>query len=237
MALPFQHVKMDAAVDATVLRVASGTASTLHQFQNGTTMQTFTSSGSASGVGDMIVRTKYRFLSTPGGGLAAGVDVRLPTGEEENLLGTGATQTTFTFIGSSKTGRLAPHFNLGYTASSSGDLVDIPNEVGYRGGAEYAALPSLTLSADFIGRTLLDVGRLEFGQVTHNYTDALGTPGSIVTTELSTTDKSLNLTSLALGGKYNVGGNLLINANILISLGSRGVTAPITPVIGVDYSF
>jgi hypothetical protein len=236
VALPFQHVKMDAAVDATVLRLATGDLP-IHTFPNGTTQQTFTSSGSASGIGDMILRTKYRFLSIAGGGLAAGLDVRVPTGDEDNLLGTGATQTTITFIASTKAGKIAPHFNFGYTKSSSGDVVDIPNEADYRGGIEYAAMRSLTLSADFLGRTLIDAGRMEFGQFTHNYMDAIGNPGSITLTEPETTDKSLNLTSLAVGGKYNVKGNLLINANLLISLGSQGITAPITPVIGVDYSF
>ena len=40
---------------------------------------------------------------------------------------------------------------------------------------------------------------------------------SIVLTELAPTDKSLNLTSLAVGGKFNVAGNLLINANLLFN--------------------
>jgi hypothetical protein len=237
VAVPFQHVKMDAAVDATVLRLATGDTSTIHQFPNGTTQQTFTSTGSASGIGDILIRTKYRFLNVGGGGLAAAVDVRLPTGDEENLLGTGATQTTFMFVASSSHGRFAPHFNTGYTASSSGDLVDIPNEFSYRGGTEFEASPRITIVGDFLGRTLINSGRMEFGQTTHNFMSALGVPGSITTTELHTTDKSLNLTSLAVGGKFNIAGNLLINANVLFSLGSRGVTAPVTPLVGVDYSF
>jgi hypothetical protein len=97
--------------------------------------------------------------------------------------------------------------------------------------------PAVTLSADFLGRTLFDAGRLEFGDNTYNYRDSLDVMHSITLNELNQTDKSLNLTSLAFGGKVNVAGNLLINANLLFALGSRGVTAPVTPVIGVDYSF
>jgi hypothetical protein len=237
VAVPFQHVQMDAAVDATVLRLATGDTSTIHQFPNGTNKQTFTSSGNASGIGDVLIRTKYRFLNVGGGGLAAAVDVRLPTGDEDNLLGTGVTQTTFMFVASSTHGRFAPHFNTGYTASSSGGIVDIPNEFAYRGGAEFEASPRITVVGDFLGRTLINSGRMEFGQTTHNYMNSAGTPGSITLTELQTTDKSLNLTSLAVGGKFNIAGNLLINANVLISLGSRGITAPVTPLVGVDYSF
>jgi hypothetical protein len=237
VAVPFQRVSMDAEVDATVLRLATGSTSPIHTFPNGTTTQTFASSGDASGIGDILVRTKYRFLDTPGGGLAVGGDVRLPTGDDENLLGTGATQATITLIGSSTNGRFSPHFNVGYTASSSGDLVGIPDEFGYRVGTELLTSPRVTLSADVIGRTLLDAGRLEWQDTTFNFMDAANNPGSAVFRELSSTDKSLNLTSLAVGGKFNVAGNLLINANVLFSLTSRGLTSRVTPVIGADYSF
>lgn len=239
VAVPIQRVTMDATVDATVLRLATGTTSPIHTFPNGTTEQSFTSSGSASGIGDVLVRTKYRFLEMGGGGLAAGLDVRLPTGDEENLLGTGATQTTFTFIGSSTRGRVAPHFNVGYTASSSSDLagLNVPDEFGYKFGAEFLASPAVTLSADFIGRTLRDVNRLQFGDTTYSYTDINNVPQTITLNELNASTESLTLTNLAIGGKFNVGGNLLINANVLFALGSRGVTAPVTPVIGFDYSF
>ena len=236
VAVPVQHVTMDAVVDATVLRLSTGTLP-IHQFPNGTTEETFSDSGSATGIGDIVLRTKYRFVDLGGGGLAAGVDFRFPTGDETELLGTGANQIAFTFIGSSTNGRLAPHFNVGYTASSSGDIVRIPDEFGYRVGTEFQASPAVTVTADLIGRTLMDAGRLEFGDNTYTYQDALLASHTITLTELNQTDDALNLTSLAIGGKFNVSGNLLINANVLISLGSRGVTAPVTPVIGFDYSF
>lgn len=237
VALPFQRVSMDAAVDATVLRLATGETNELHVFPNGTITDRFTSSGDAAGIGDVLVRTKYRFLDVPGGGLAAGVDLRLPTGDDTELLGTGATQVAFMLIGSNTRGRLSPHFNVGYTGSSSGDVVGIPDEFGYRVGTELLATPRVTLSADLIGRTLLDAGRLEFQDFEHDYIDPGGDPQTIVFNELSSTDNSLNLTTLAVGGKVNAAGNLLINANLLFSLGSRGLTAAVTPVIGVDYSF
>lgn len=237
VAVPIQRVSMDAAVDATVLRLATGATSTVHVFPNGTTTETFTSEGDASGIGDVLVRTKYRFLDTPGGGLAVGLDVRLPSGDVDNLLGTGATQATVSLIGSTTNGNLSPHFNVGYTGSSSGDTVGIPNEFAYKIGTELIANPRVTLSADLIGRTLFDAGRLEFEDNTHTYMDFNLDPQSVVFTELNSTDKSLNLTNLAVGGKVNVAGNLLINANLLFALNSRGLTARVTPIIGLDYSF
>ena len=50
--------------------------------------------------------------------LAAGLDLRLPTGDKDELLGTGATRAEMTFIYSGDYGRVSPHVNVGYTLSS-----------------------------------------------------------------------------------------------------------------------
>jgi hypothetical protein len=236
VAVPVQHVNIDATVDATVLRLATGELP-IHSFPNGTTQATFSSSGSASGIGDVVLRTKYRFLDSTSGGLAAGLDVRVPSGDAKNLLGTGATQTTLTLIGSSARGPLAPHFNVGYTASSHSDVANIADEFAYRVGTEYVAHPRITLSADLLGRTLRNAGRLEFADTNWDYRDAAGAMHETTFHELTSREGSLNLTSLAVGGKFNVSGNLLVNANLLIALSSAGVTARVTPVVGFDYSF
>ena len=40
----------------------------------------------------MVLRGKFNLTQGDCGGVAAGVDVRLPTGDAEDLLGTGSTQ-------------------------------------------------------------------------------------------------------------------------------------------------
>jgi hypothetical protein len=45
------------------------------------------------------------------------------------------------------------------------------------------------------------------------------------------------LLNLAVGGKFNLGGNFLLNANVLFALSDAGVIAKVTPVIGFDYTF
>jgi hypothetical protein len=57
----------------------------------------------ADGSSDILVRAKHNFLTRGPAGLAAAVDLRLPTGEVEELLGAGATQAKVFLIGS--TGR------------------------------------------------------------------------------------------------------------------------------------
>ena len=237
VAAPLAHVQMDAAVDATIIRLSTATIPAIHQFPDGSSTNTFTRASSATGLGDILVRTKYRFLSREGGGLAAAASLRLPSGDAENLLGTGTVTGTFTLIGSSEYGRLSPHFNVEYAASGEGDLVDIPNEFGYRFGTDFVASPRLTFSGDLIGRSLIDAGRLELTDTTVTYREPTERVSSTTITEYTPKSGSLNLVTLAIGGKINVAGNLLINANLLVPLTSSGVNAKVTPVFGFDYLF
>jgi hypothetical protein len=237
VAIPIVSVRMDATVDASVLRLASGQGSAIHSFANGAASRSFASSGSASGIGDVLFRAKYRFASMSGGGLAAGIDLRVPSGDAENLLGTGAAGATFTLIGSTTRGKLGPHFNVGFTTNGESDVVNLPNEFNYRLGTEFVATPRMTLNADLLGRSLIDAGRLELAAVEHRYQSNAGVAGSTTLQEYVSRSGSLNLLNLALGGKFNVGGNFLLNANVLFALNDAGVIARVTPVIGFDYTF
>lgn len=69
---------------------------------------------SSTGLGDIAVRLKYRFPIASSSGLAALLDVRLPTGSEEDFRGTGSLNYRLLLIGSSRIGDFNPHFNLGY---------------------------------------------------------------------------------------------------------------------------
>jgi hypothetical protein len=237
VAVPYVRVRMDADVNATILRIATGASSNLHAFPGGGTTQTYSRSGFASGIGDVQVRTKFRVLDTTGGGLAAGVNVRLPTGDADNLLGTGAAAVTGTLIASSSMGRFSPHANVDFTGSAKGDIIDVPNELGYRFGGEFAVSPKVTISADGVGRSLFDASRLALGDTQWNYTDLNGVARSTTLNEYSARVATLNLLSAAIGTKINVAGNLLITGNVLFALSSGGVTAPVTPVVGFEYSF
>src|SRR5262249_20310131 len=126
-------------------------------------------SGHAAGLGDIVLRTKYHFLRRAGGGLAAAVDLRLPTGDANELLGAGGVQAKFLLIASSARGRFGQHVNLGYTMAqgkvggafaglASGTL---PDEINYSGGVELVASKRLTVIGDLVGRTLRGAGRLD----------------------------------------------------------------------------
>ena len=84
---------------------------------------------------------------------------------------------------------------------------------------------------------MLDAGGVKFTNTTWNYTNNVGVAGSTTLHELAQTSGALNLSSISFGGKFNVTGNMLLAGNVLVAIGSSGVTARLTPVIGLEYSF
>src|SRR5688572_1287059 len=94
VAVPFVSVDMDVVSDASVQRIGTPTAPAVHFFRDanggyGASRQ-YAASGSASGIGDVILRLKSTVAKSGPTSIALGVDSRIPTGDEENLLGSGA---------------------------------------------------------------------------------------------------------------------------------------------------
>jgi hypothetical protein len=240
LAVPILHVSMDARINATVLRLATldtGATSGIHTFPGGGSTAPFSDSGSATGIGDILLRGKYHFFA--GAGLAAAVDLRLPTGDADNLLGTGATQGKIFLIGSTASSRVSPHFNIGYTWSgdSSNEFLNVTDEFNYAGGTEIGISPRLTVNVDFIGRQLVDSGRLVDASKTFRWMTAAGVQGSTNLNEFAFQEGSVNLVTSAIGFKFNPWRSLLLSANILFPLSDAGMRANPVPVFGFDYAF
>jgi hypothetical protein len=185
-ALPVESVSVKARADLTIdhLSTSNPGDEDIHQFDctvkgvlNCTPeSETLKTSGSASGIGDVLLRMKYRLTSSPTAGIALGSDVRFPTGKEEDLLGTGVTQIKGFLIASAHLGAFSPHVNAGYTwaihrcqglsstvptGSTTSPREDcrtsgsggVPDEINYTGGFDFAFGPRVTFIADVIGRT------------------------------------------------------------------------------------
>ena len=237
--VPIAHVSMDASVLASVKRLATEAQPNIHVFPGNLSESTFRKSGSATGLGDILLRGKYHFLPRGAGGLAAAVDLRLPTGNEDDLLGAGATQAKVYLIGSNEVSRFAPHFNIGYTFSgtSSNEFVNVTDEFNYVFGSEVYATDRLTVNVDFVGRQLIDSGGLVDQVRTFSFTP-LGQPtGTASFNEFAFREGSLNLMTTAIGVKFNPAGNWLISANLLLPMTDSGIRSSLVPVIGVDYAF
>jgi hypothetical protein len=214
VAVPIVYVNIDASVTGEILRTATASNPLLHSFDGaGSTIKTVTDSGSASGLGDILLRTKYNVYRTPMMAFAGALDLRLPTGNEDDLLGTGAFQAQPFFVASGEFGRFSPHANIGYTfsngetSSHAADIEDpettfgspaagidttpdvdlsVPDEFNYTFGVSVALHPRVTVGFDVRGRTLLDVPRFVVQNVTYNNR---GPGATLPTTSFVATDE------------------------------------------------
>jgi hypothetical protein len=241
VAVPFQRVALSASILTTVDPVATqGDPFVLHQFVGGSQTATFEERGTASGLGDVVVRSKWNFIRKSSFAMAAAADLRLPTGNADDLLGSGATQVKTTLVFGGAPGRFSPRASVGYTFSSGGSdfTGDLPNEINYTAGFDLAPHPRVTLSADYIGRTLLDTQYLTEIEQTFNFSPRTD-PGvsQVQRMTVGSTSGDLNLSLAAVGIKINPVGQLLLVFNSLIAIGNNGLQDDVTPMFGLDYTF
>lgn len=249
LAVPFVRVDLEASVLATIQRLATGSNALIHTFEQGNpnaTQRSFERSGTATGLGDIVLRTKYRLMGQTRGALAFAVDARLPTGDEDNLLG-GSAQTKLFLIGSGGNDRFGHHVNVGYTFAGSDDRASsleggvgsLSDEFNYAAGIEVVATPRLTVLGDLVGRTLIDIGRLRMEGKRFDFQpqDASLPPSSVILNEFAPRSGNLNLLLGTVGAKFNPVGDFLISASVLFPLTDAGLRSKWSTVIGLDYAF
>lgn len=179
----------------------------------------------ASGVADALVRAKYTLVSTRGGGVAVAGELRLPTGDEDNLLGAGSAGFRVIGIGAIERGPLMLSGNTGIIRGGVSD------EFTVGGAAAVAVHPRLSLTAEFLARHVAELRPIELSSQPHPTIDGVqtirligGDPGRMVSGGIT-------------GFKWNPGGTFVIGANVRWSFTKAGLTAPITPSIAVEYGF
>jgi len=258
--IPIARVQIDALVASTIDRLSTSADPAIHRFPPGTPLRfdtpavttgTFQMSGSASGLGDIAVRAKFHALDSSHAGFALACDIWFPSGNERDLLGTGATRVRPSLIASLRLGDFSPHLNLGYTWASTppsdrlspAPALKIPDEISYTGGFDLALGPRVTFAADVLGRTLRKTQIL--GMTDRTFTantnpDDTKPPILVQATLPTLTVHEGDVTTLSgsAGVKINPVGNLLVTVNALFALDRRhGLETPVTPFVGLDYSF
>jgi hypothetical protein len=200
--------------------------------------------GSASGIGDIAVRAKLRLLKQDGGGVAVGLDARLPTGDKEALLGAGVARTLVSGIWSTTVGSFSPHASAGFEYWSNPFEVRDPlvgvtvpagrHAVTYEGGVEWAISGGITLNGEVLGRSLGNGARLEYVPLTAHRGNPFGIASASIA---SASPLGLHRTSVAAGIKWNAGGSALLTASVLVPIRNVGLRDRFTPVIGFDWGF
>jgi hypothetical protein len=199
----------------------------------------FTAAGSATGLGDLTVRLKHTVGKRASHGLAVGLDVRIPTGDEMNLLGSGTTGLQPFGIWSATYQKVSPHVNASYRWSGSsvlagnparGEAADFPDQVGYSVGADVSVNSRLTVAFDVLGVYVLNAERLR-PEPFH------ALDGRSVFPNVAFTQSSMNSLSGACGLKARLFDRLLVDANLLFKLDDHGLRDKVTPLIGIEYAF
>lgn len=242
LAVPIVSNYLKVVSDATIHRIGTTNTQT-HFFRqaNGDVgeRRIFTAIGSATGLGDLMIRFKNTIRKRASSGIAVGMDVRLPTGDEMNLLGSGAPGLQPFGIWSATYQNVSPHVNLSYKWNGSsvlagnparGESAHFPDQFSYGLGADVSVTPRLTVAVDLLGRYAFDAERLRAEPF-----QALD--GRSVFPNIVFARDSFNALSGALGMKANVFGRLLLDVNLLFKLDEHGLRDKVTSLIGVEYSF
>lgn len=192
----------------------------------------------ATGIGDVILRAKYAFGPLDGQRVLFSGDVRLPTGDEENLLGTGTTSVRG-IIGTSR--RLGE--NASFNANGGVTLGGLTDEINFSIGTEVAVLPAkqMTLTFDFIGQNLRDAvtsvdSIVTYDQVISNLADGFQ-PRRVMISAEAFDRGSTTLLRAAIGAKYALGGNWLLTGSALFRLNDNGFQAKVIPFIGIEHTW
>jgi hypothetical protein len=247
LAVPMVRTSLSLLSNARIQRLGTGSSLQVHYFKDetalggfGSTHQYFTE-GSASGVGDLVLRMKAMLIREGSRALATGLDARLPTGDELNLLGTGAMGLRPFAAVSAAAGPFAPHANIAYQWNGksvlAGDVragteADLPDQFQYALGTDIAVNPRFSMVFDVLGQRVLNSPRLSV------YTlHATGVAGSADLPDIRFSTDSYWATDASLGFKANVASRLLVNFNMRFNLGDKGLADRVAPLIGIEWSF
>jgi hypothetical protein len=247
LAVPIISTRLSLLSNARIYRVGTGLNTTIHYFRSetgidgrGDTHQFF-AEGSASGVGDLVLRAKAMVLKESTRALAVGVDARLPTGDEQNLLGAGAAGIRAFGAFSTSFARFAPHVNVAYQWNGKSRLAgevrsrrkeDLPDQFLWALGTDFGINNRLSIVLDLLGRHVIDSPQLS----TYEFL-ADGPAGAVSLPDIRFTNASYWVNNGAIGFKANVAPRLLVTFNLRFQINGGGLSDRIAPLIGMEWGF
>jgi hypothetical protein len=226
--IPIQRISMSAAVNGTEYEQLHGATAPIQEYVP----------GSSSGIGDVILGVKGVVWDNGSTRLAVGTDIRIPSGDELNFLGSG-TVGIKPYVAISRRGKVSPHGNLGYqwngnsilNPNSQGQKQRLPTDLFYTMGLDATISKRLTLVADLLGQVYFDAPRLSQPTpfpVGHD---------PVVPFTVNPYIQTYSTNNLGLGVKSQAFAHLVVTGNLLLRLDNGGLRANVVPLVGVSYSF
>ncbi len=203
--------------------------------------------GIASGIGDITFNGKGVLWRGEHATVATGVNLRAPTGDELNYLGSGAWGVS-PYATVSYLWKVSPHAKIGYqwnsatelnnpTLTSGGDLA-LPGGFQYDVGADWAWLKHLTIAGDLLGSQYLNAPKLTLS-TTPLPTPITNppTPSTIFLPTVTTSNSSYTINDVSAGMKWNPYRDIVLSGNALYQVDNNGLRSRITPLVGISYKF
>jgi hypothetical protein len=234
--VPVEYVSLGATThDSTSYTVNAQNQLVLGPYSNPDTY----SAGTASGVGDITVNGKGELWQGERATVSVGMNLRTPTGDDRNLLGSGSWGFT-PYIVYSYLAKVSPHAKLGYEWNTTTELNNpsgvaggnkaLPGGMQYDIGADWAMSRNMTLAGDLLGSQFLNTPELLEGTVqVSGVSKPLPASGSGIT--------SYTINNGSVGLKYNPLRNLVLSVNGLFQLTNVGLRSRPTPLVGISYRF
>ena len=247
LAVPVVRTRLSLLSNATIHRIGTGSDLGVHYFRDpdaiggyGSTRQFF-SEDSAAGIGDLVARAKATVMREGSRALAVGLDVRMPTGDEQNLLGSGAVGMKPFAAFSTSMGAFAPHANVGYQWNGESLIAgnvqenqkaDLPDQFTYAFGADVLVAPRLSVIVDLFGQRVIDSPRM-----VSTTSVRTGVAGSVTLDDIQFVNESYWSAAGSFGMKGNVASRMLVTFNLRFALTDGGLTDRLSPLLGVEWSF
>ena len=185
--------------------------------------------GSATGLGDVAVRLKVSARESGPVAIALLGDVRFPTGDPDNFLGSGSLAARGLGILSARFGNFSPHVNVGY-AYRHGEMQNdaVLGTVGF----DHVMAPWATLAVDLISEFQVGTSELHVpGVVT------IEAPFRRTIEPTSIPDRRDDIVNGSFGMKFTTGGGVILVANTIWPLNRGGLRPDVLWTLGLEYNF
>jgi hypothetical protein len=270
MAIPLESVRFAITSNATIV---DNSGSRTHSFalrpgcgsiadSTNCTNQSFPTAGGEAGkagIGDLVFRAKGTVWRGEHAALAVGGDVRMPTGDSLNFLGSGAWGFRPFAVWSYRS-RISPHLGGGYQVNGNSKLVGdlstasearLPRQFTYSAGADAWLTKRITAAFDFVGQTVFNTQRLiptnftELGACVYNngniYPDCNPPDASFappkVHANVAQSTANVNALNASLGVKLKLVSTLLFTGNATFKINSDGLRARVVPMAELSFTF
>ena len=228
VAMPLVHLTFNGTSIGTIHQNTPGPAD--HYWSgnplNPKLVDTTRSSGNVTGVGDMSVRLKANLYQSSTTGIGILGDLRVPTGDQNNLLGTGTISWRALLIASTRFSFVEPHVNVGYEYQNANTET---GSVLTTAGLDARIAPPVTFAGEIIGRWAVGPNVPLPGPA--SYID-----GSVVQRTTFPNQRDDNIDG-STGLKIGFGAGFTAVGNVIFPIQDHGVKANIIWTAGLERSF